>query len=156
VTSIKVTPDVQARLQQLEATHGRLTPAVVVDDARLEDSPLHAYFDWDVDRSAMRYWLHRARVLIHSVRVEVTTERITVKAPYYVRDASLSAKEQGYVSVASLQKDPVSARASLREEFARVESALARARSIAAALGLERDLDDLIDHVMRVKERAAA
>lgn len=154
MTQIRITPAVKERLEQLEQQHGRLTPSVVVEDARNGDSPLHDLFQWDVDNAAMRYWLHRAREIIHSVRVQVITEKFTVKAPFYVRDASLSHKEQGYVSVATLQKDPIGARASLREEFSRVESSLARARTIAVALGLEDDLEGLIAHVVRVKELA--
>lgn len=157
MTQVRITQPVRVRLAQLEKAHGRLTPAVVVADARQKKSPLHDLFSWNVEEAAQKYWLHRAREIIQSVRlVSSETETVTVDAPFYVRDPSLLPSEQGYVSIATLQKNPVQARESLRLEFERVTGALTRARSIAAALGLESEVEELIAHVTRVKERVAA
>lgn len=156
MTTVRITQPVRERLAQLEQTHGRLTPNVVVNDAKQKKSPLHDLFPWDVEEAAQKYWLHRAREIIQSVRlVSSNTETVRVDAPFYVRDPSLPPAEQGYVSVATLQRDPQQARESLRLEFARVEGALARARSIAVALNLESEIEDLIERVVRIRDLAA-
>lgn len=155
--SLAISQAVRDHLAVLEQEHGKLTARVVVEDARKKDSPLHAMFEWDVKKAAFRHWLHRARLIIRSVRV-IQHEPVvtTLRVPHYVRDPHLSGKEQGYVSVATLQKDPDHARDSLRLEFSRVESALTRARSLAGVLGLEAEIEGLIRHLVRVRDRVSA
>lgn len=147
----KITDAVRTRLAELERD-GRLTPADVVEDAKNDDSPLHKLFEWDTDKAAYNNWLHTARVIIKSVRYIPVEETVTtIRAPQYVRDPDAAPKSQGYISVGELRSDPVTARASLRLEFGRVESALGRARSVAVALGLEQEIEALIAHVVRVR-----
>ena len=153
MTDIKITPAIKARLAELENEHGQLTPSIVVDDAKQKDSPLHGLFDWNLKSAAHKHWLHTARVIIHSVKVVVTTETVTIKAPHYVRDPSVPPKEQGYISVAQLQKDPVAARESLRLEFGRAASALTRARTLASVLNLQEEVEALIARVMGLRDR---
>lgn len=156
MSTLRITDDMRTRLHELENEHGQLTPDAVLEDAKRKDSPLHDAFEWDVKKAARSYWLDTAREIIRSVKVVVTDERITVRTPHYVRDGSLPADAQGYVSVATLKKDPDKARESLKVEFARIEGALARVRSIAEALGMSNEVEDLISHVVRVKEHAQA
>lgn len=152
--SLAISQAVRDRLTSLENEHGRLSPRIVVDDARQKDSPLHGMFEWDVKKAALRHWLHRARVILHSVRViQHAPEVVTLRAPHYVRDPHAPSREQGYVSVLELQKDPAAARESLRIEFSRVEGALTRARSVAGVLGLEAEIEALIRHLVRVRDR---
>lgn len=49
--------DLQEHLQSLADRHGRLTPEIVVSDARKKDSPLNGYFEWDIKKAAQRDWL---------------------------------------------------------------------------------------------------
>jgi hypothetical protein len=142
-----ITPAVQARLSLLENEHGQLTPAIVVADAKDETSPLHALFDWDVTDAAEKWWLAQARQIIRSVKLVITTEEVTVKTPHYVRDPSVPPDAQGYISIARLQRDPVAAKQSLLLEFNRAQSALLRARSLAVVLGLEDEIDHLIERL---------
>lgn len=150
----KITPEVRARLAMLENEHGQITPAMVVEDAKQKDSPLHGLFDWNVKSAAMKYWIHQARTIIHSVRlVSSLVETVTLKTPHYVRDPSVPRGEQGYVSVAQLQKDPERARESLRIEFSRAEGALTRARALAAALDLEEEVELLLMGVSGLRQQ---
>jgi hypothetical protein len=56
-------------LQSIYDRAGRLTPALVVDEARDPGSPLHSRFDWD-DQTAGEAWRrHQAHELIRSVRI---------------------------------------------------------------------------------------
>ena len=157
MTSIRITKPIRDRLASLEQAHGRLTPSVVVTDAKKKTSPLHCLFVWDMKTAAERYWLDRAREIIQNVKLVASqTETVVIDAPHYVRDPLAGPSEQGYVSIDVLRGDPQLARASLRIEFERVIGALARARSIAVALGLQGEVEDLLVHVIRVREQSAA
>jgi hypothetical protein len=57
------------QLQGIYETHGRLTPAIVVDEARPEDHPLHTSFEWDDSIAGEKFRLNQARDLIQSVRI---------------------------------------------------------------------------------------
>lgn len=148
---------VRERLIYLQNKHGQITPQIVVDDAKTKESPLHGKFDWNVRSAAMKHWLHTARELIQRVNlISSESETITIKAPYYVRDPSVAANEQGYVSVAQLLKDPSRARESLRLEFGRAEGALTRARAVASALNMEGEVEAMIVQLVRMTDRLSA
>lgn len=57
--------------EQLAAldTRGRLTPEAVLQEARPDDSPLHAFFEWDDAKAAEKHRLTQAGHLIRSVTV---------------------------------------------------------------------------------------
>lgn len=57
-------------LQAIYDQHGRLTPALVVEEARPKDHPLHGLvFDRNKADAAEAWYLHRAHKLIQRVRV---------------------------------------------------------------------------------------
>jgi len=56
-------------LQAIYDEHGRLTPSVVVDQARPADHPLHERFDWDNETAGEAWRRVQAQQLIRSVRV---------------------------------------------------------------------------------------
>lgn len=144
---------IKDRLAQIEARNGgRLTPDMVVQDAKRKDSPLHACFEWDVKKAAAAYWLDQARELITSVRVVVRTEHTNVSSVFYVRDPS-AGKEQGYVSVTKLRTDKDMAREALVSEFSRVADMLRRAREVAAVLECQGDVEDLLKSVIGLRQR---
>ena len=122
------------RLRELEEKHGRLTPDLVIKDARNPSSPLHSCFEWNVKKAALAYWREQARDLIASVRYLYTVEDKTYSAPEFVRDPSVPPGKQGYISIPKLRKDEDLSRAALVDEFARAAAALRRAHEIAAAL----------------------
>lgn len=87
--------DLRGELQRLYDENRRLTPALVLQEARDPASPLNSLFEWDNDAAAERWRLHQARQLIRSVRVvyrpadETGPER-SVRGWHAVRD------EEGY------------------------------------------------------------
>ena len=137
------------RVKSLENTLGQLTAQQVLNDARAEDSPLHGLFDWDQAKAAEKHWLDCAREIIGAVKIVVTTETMTYKAPNYVRDTS--ADGQGYRSVLSLRTDPAQARESLLYTLSVVSGHLTRAYDIAAAVGLSDELDLLVQKIVGLK-----
>lgn len=56
-------------LERIRLKTGRLTPDVVVKEARLKKSPIHAAFEWDDTLAGEKYRLHQARNIIRAVRV---------------------------------------------------------------------------------------
>lgn len=50
---------------------GLLRPVDVVEAARAEKSPLHAYFDWNDSEAASKWRLVQARTLIREVQVQL-------------------------------------------------------------------------------------
>lgn len=145
---------ISARLEQLAASNGgRLTPELVIEDAKSEDSPLHQHFEWDQGKAAYSHWLEQARTLIRSVRVEIRTEVSSVTTVAYIRDPQAGDGEQGYVAVASLRDDKDRARDALVGEFSRVGDMLRRARQLAVALDAQGDVDDLLERVTGLRRR---
>lgn len=148
------TAAIRDRLAQIEqANGGRLTPDDVIKDARRKDSPLHDCFEWDVRKAAAAYWIEQARELIVSVRVVIKTDHTRLSTPFYVRDPSAGASQQGYVSVAKLRTEADMARDVLVSEFGRVADMLRRARDLAVALDSANEVDELISRVVGLRQR---
>jgi hypothetical protein len=70
-------------LEEIKVRCGELTPAAVVDDARMRDSPLHPYFEWDDCKAAAKHREDQARYLIRHlvVRIEEEDEKAPERAP---------------------------------------------------------------------------
>lgn len=145
---------VKARLEEIARLHGGvLRPSDVVEDARDPSSPLHELFQWDTNEAAYEHWLNTARKIIASVKVNITTETIALKAPAYVRDPTLHGREQGYRSVASVRSDRDVAVEVLTAEVHNILSALRRARNVATALNMDNELNELMDQFMDMQIR---
>jgi hypothetical protein len=139
---------IRKRLAELErAGGGRLTPDAVVADARNPDSVLHDQFDWDDETAAERFRVEQARELITSIIVVKKVEDRNVMVVNYVRDPSAAGKEQGYISIGSVRRTPEHSREVLLYELSRVKAGLVRASSIANALDVESDIDEVVDRV---------
>ena len=155
---ITMTPEIQEYLKQMHDMHGTLTPEAVVEDAKRKSSPLHDLFEWDEEKAATAHWHDVARRLIRNVRVEIINEGITLKAPYFVRDPSLPSDQQGYTTVSRLRNDAELARDAVADECSRAAAAFRRAQEVAAAVGVEGDIRDLllrtIDLGAKVKQSA--
>lgn len=134
---------------------GTLTPELVVKSAENKNSPLHECFTWDNKAAGTAYRLIEARTLIRSVRVEISTEQFSVKAPMFVRDPSLPADEQGYASIGRLRSDEDMAREAVVAEFSRAGAALARAKAVAAALSLSDEIEEIRAKVERFGQSVA-
>ena len=145
-------------LISLHKKHGTLTAELVVEDAKRSDSPLHEMFEWDTQKAAMQHWLDVARQLIRNVRVIINNEDRIIKAPYFVRDPSLPSDQQGYTTVDRLRTAPDMARDAVADECSRAAAAFRRAQEVAAAVGVEHDVLELLQDTValgrRVKDSA--
>lgn len=146
---MKLTRAQIAAIQALENDRGQLTPGQVVEAARDKRSPLHTLFDWNVNTAAEQWWLHRARVILGAVKIQVVTQEFNYKAPAYVVDTE--AEGQGYRSVVSLKSDTDSARESLIYTLEVAAGHLRRAQDLAQPLGLAAEIDHLLTEIAGVR-----
>ena len=143
-------------LAALYEKHGRLTPAVIVKDARRPTSILHDQFEWDDGKAAQQWREEQARVLIRSIRVTITTDTSVIDTVAYVRDPEAATAEQGYVSVEDLQGDRKAAKQAIIYECGRAIAMLDRARDLAFALGLGPVAEKALEGVHTLREHALA
>lgn len=144
---------IAARVEKIASLNGgRITPDAVLQDAKSAKSPLHDQFDWDDSSAAQNWRLQQARELIRSIKVEITTESRTVSTVRYVRDPS-AGEAQGYVEVAKLRDDRTLAAEALAAEIKQANALVARARSLADALGLSAEIEMVAESVETLRVR---
>lgn len=143
-------------LKQLSATHdGRLTPEIVFEAAKPQNSPLHDAFEWDINKAAYAHWMDTARELIRSVRLEIVEGERTLIVPYFVRDPEAKDNEQGYAETLRISNDAERARLALLHEIRSADGHLARAVNLAEFFGLQAAVVSLRRRAQRlVKEMA--
>ena len=89
----------RAALKRLLASHGVLTPQIVLEAARSQRSALHRLFEWDDTAAAEKFRLTQARNLIRTVRVVITAPNTE---PREVRAYVSPAHGQGYYGIATV------------------------------------------------------
>jgi hypothetical protein len=139
----------RAAVKALENKRGQIKPRQIVEAARNKQSPLHELFDWDVAASAEKWWLHRARVILGAVTIQVSTKEFTYKTSAYMVDTTVEG--QGYRSVAALKTDSESARESLIYTLEMAAGHLRRSLDLAAPLGLSQEIDHLLHEIAGVQ-----
>ena len=64
-----------------EQTGGEVSPAMVVQEAKKKNSPLHNCFDWNNTKAAEKWRMHQARLLLGSIVINFEySEPETVRA----------------------------------------------------------------------------
>lgn len=145
---------IKRRLAELEKKgKGILTPQAVVDDAEKPGSPLHDQFEWNNTKAAYEFRLDQARALIVTVKYIFRTEKTTVRAVYYHRNPNAAGNEPGYVGIPTLRSDEDMSRSALCDAFRRVGDELNRARQLAIALDLDREVEQLLNAVMDIRRK---
>lgn len=151
-----VRSEIEQRIKDLADAHdGRLTPELLIAEAKSSDSPLHQEFEWDDSIAAHRYRIDQARELIRSVRYVFRTEHIKVTTVAYVRDPEASPSDAGYISVDRVKHNEDMQRDVLISEFKRAADALSRARKLAALFGMTSEIDGFIRELDLAKIRVA-
>lgn len=148
-------------LSRLASENGeRLTPRVVVDDARPLDAPLHPCFEWDDLKAAELHRENQARALIRSVRV-VTQER-NEHQPEDAQRVFVNIVEQvgedaqhAYMPVAVVRRNPdlrVQVLQAARRDFMTWRT---RYMDVARAIGAE-DIEQKLDALVESGETTDA
>lgn len=92
-------------LRRIHDANGRLTPEIVVDDARPAEAPLHPAFTWDDAKAAEEFRLMEARDLIRAVHLveEDGTDRGCAYA--HVSIETEDGEGRGYYPVEQIVQD---------------------------------------------------
>lgn len=147
--------EVGNRLMEIEAAEGSLTPQLVVEDARPEDSVLHPAFDWENEVAGEKWRIHQARQLIASVvvtQIDDVQPREPVRAFVNVRQAGQDERE--YMGIVAVMSDDA-----LREQLLEnAQKELLRWRAKYAAYEEFSHIIEVIDEIAarRSERRAAA
>lgn len=145
---------IEQRLQDIASRDGKLTPDAIIEDAQDQESPLHEEFEWDDAKAAMEARRETARRLIRSVKVVIRTEKHSIAVPRYVRTPEAPERMQSYSEAASLRSDYDRAMAAFAYEVDRAEAAIRRAQNVSYALGLQDDVEWLMDSIVKIKQTA--
>jgi hypothetical protein len=132
---------VRDELARLTAVHGVLRAEDVVQAARDPASPLHDRFEWDDEKAAEQHRLAQARTLIRTVTIEIKSSTISLSVPAYV---STPGARSGYSLLTQIRGDDAAARQALLTEIERAQAAIRRAQAVAAGLGLDAPVADLL------------
>lgn len=101
-----MTGSLREQLDEIRSQYGRLTPRLIVDEARDPRHPLHHRFEWDDGLAAEKWRREQARALIRSVAVRYVNPRgevDKVRAFHAVR----TAQHYEYQPVDVISQDPI-------------------------------------------------
>ncbi len=85
-------------ITKLRDKKGHVTAKQIVEYAKLNKSPLHDYFEWDVSKAAEKFRLYQARHLVsHNVEVVVINEEKEVQRSFF--SVNVPSKGQVYVTL---------------------------------------------------------
>lgn len=119
-------------LMDILARHGVLTPEIVKEEARPDDSPIHAYvFNLPEDEAAEEHYLSRAHRLIQVARVTVR-ERASDEPRRVRAFLAIPSDDAGYIY------EPIASVVSDTEKFRR-----ARLEAVRRLRDAESSLEDL-------------
>lgn len=125
-TTFKVSADIAGRrLNRIRRAHGgQLRAEHVVEDARVDESPLHDDFEWNDAKAAEAHRRTRAGDMIRAlVVVQVEEPKAEpIRAFVSVRDESEEDERPAYRSMEEALADPVMRRQVLARALSEVES----------------------------------
>ena len=96
--------DVADALDTIHKRDGYLTPAMVIDEASDELSPLHAHFEWNDGKAADAHRLWQARMLIKSVKIERPNDGRSMPKYLSVKIGTNRQYEEATVVVSDIDK----------------------------------------------------
>ncbi len=133
-------------LQRINQEHGEITPPLVVDEARPDDSPIHEIFEWDDYVAAEHHREHQARKLIRSIEVvkpEGNTE------PVFIHIHS----EQAYLPTKTVVNDVELFAEAKRSAERRLDEASASLRQLKYIAKTKGKIEKAIDLVETAREQ---
>lgn len=77
-------PDIDmviSELRSIKNKHGEVTPENVLNEARVESSILHSFFEWNDTEAARRYRLSQASKMLRAIEVKIIKD----DEPLYIR-----------------------------------------------------------------------
>lgn len=72
-------------LEVLYEEHGKVTPPIIVEDARNEERETHKLIEWDEAAAAEKYRLEQAKYIMRNIIVVTKTEEIPEEEPKIIK-----------------------------------------------------------------------
>ena len=112
-------------LEQLVKSNGALSPQLVVDAARHNNSALHSFFEWDDSVAGEKYRIEQARGVIKMFRIEVPVGgEVVITAQYQIAGSPVRGdSEPHYEDVLVIMNDA-------EKQYQLVVATLERARDV--------------------------
>ncbi len=133
--------DLRDQLQSIYDKFGKLTPKLVLDEARDEQHPLHTRFDWNDATAAEKWRLEQAHELIQTVKVSY---RDSNGRSQEIRQFHAVRREQEFVyePLDEIAKDDIGSQILLRDMEREWKTLKRRYQHVAAFFDLVRsDVD---------------
>lgn len=100
-----IDPDLAVQeLKRIESVYGKITPEIVVDESKSNESVLHPIFEWDTNKAAYNWNLQQARTLLNNIQINIISDGEPRKIDVY----EVVSKEEGYKNIESFTPDDVS------------------------------------------------
>jgi hypothetical protein len=147
VESLVKEPTIVGELSRIHDENGGLTAKIVVEEARLETSPLHRCFEWDDGEAGQKYREWQARRLI---RVVVTKEEGQPSAPVFVHVTDTEGPR--YIKVSEAIKKPDLFQIALNELAVKLRAATQSVDSLLRAGGNPQKVMPLQKHLQRANK----
>lgn len=143
----------QAAVEALLARNGgRISPTILVDEARPESSPFHEHFEWDDSEAAEQYRLGQAAQIIRRwrgsiMRLDVAAKLIHVTTTRRVQspEGQRGKGHSSYESVDQIMADPTKRADMLRTVLHELQAYRKRYAELEELAMVWVLLDDLID-----------
>ena len=146
----------KAILAELEAALGRpATSDDLIAAAADPEHPLHGDFEWDDSKCGHSWRKQQANAIIRSVEVISIVRGRAVQHVLYVRNPDVG-RQQGYINVTAVEPRSAEALRVLRMCVDRIRSHIRTARSVASVLGLDHELQVLLEQLLVIERKATA
>jgi hypothetical protein len=135
-----------------------VTPELILDDARDEDSPYHGEFTWDDIKAAHAHRMQEARKLLGSIHVVVKTKKGNVQTRAFVNVAvAVDSDFEGddpkmqrvYLNINTVKKDADLMSQVIREEIVRLEGVKRRLSAYADLAGISGTISQVIGRLKK-------
>lgn len=98
------------RIELIQNKHGKITPQLVLDDARKKASPLHDGFEWDDTVAAEQHRLNQARFILRQIVIVSEPEDEEAEPTSIRAFVSVSTEDEGkvYMPLTDAMENPES------------------------------------------------
>ena len=146
----------QQVLAEMEAALGRPPTAdEIIEAATPEDHVLHGDFEWDNTVAGHHWRQNQARAILRCVQVLSVIHGRALQSVVYVRNPN-AGRLQGYINVRNIEPRSQEALQVLQMCVSRIRSHIHTARNVAAVLGLEHELQVLLEQLIILERKATA
>lgn len=129
-------------LSRIEQEHGELTPSIVLESARDEDSRLHDAFEWRDDVAAERYRLDQASKMIRAITVKREDAPTKDPVPAFV-NITVGKQKAKYVNISAAMNDPVSKMVTLQNALMELRAFRRKYKQLSELAQLFQDIEEL-------------